>query len=649
MKVIIIKSKHVARASLSKHVLKQADEIGLTGKQLESYLEKLKSSKIQHSALGIIDGIAFLLRKTGNITKALKAFDGYLASTDKHTKLGGEIGADGLFVRQLEVYFRGKEISAVKVSAEKFTWMKYKGTNAKILKHEKRNGEVIRTRLEIGDVYGYREVKQRSTGKELVQIVLKSDGMDLAYNISPKTFKSLFLKVSRGTVIPKAFKTKPVIVDSIDKKAKPTEEPVVKTPRKVGSTTKSNINPTDYGLVLKDGRTDSYIDPKDSDWVVTYDAKGIVYLMRMRVASKAFSLIIPKGEDKFYAMYKNKSVPNTRFKCNVDGIRRFINMTFDGSIPSEKLVQYAYDLTQEFKGVPVSTPVPTETPKAVSPKATVPTKLREAKTSLGVDILDKLNGLDVNNDVALALEGIGSHILIEKGEPKQAVYLVVYDPLILQNISIAELESKFMTVGSEGLYNRVIATTLGTVRWELQQQLKIEDTSKIFYPTAENPTVLLKSKSHKGRNYVKILVGHIDPKGIVPKEDTPKGIPTKRKVAGKRAENIVAEVMHKYIASDKYITTVDTNYPSVIKYSVSIGISGVSSVSKVYEEIMTALESEYGSIPTNISQDVEERSPYSQTVVREKSINNETFQQRTRLVKDGGSFKMVFVEFIFDR
>lgn len=122
--------------------------------------------------------------------------------------------------------------AAVKVDPEKFTWMKYKGAKAKILTHTKRNGDVIKARLEPNDVFGYREVRQRSTGKDLVQIVLKSDGMDLAYNLTPKSFNTHVLKVSRSTVMPKMFR-KAIVVDTIDKNPKvKVAEPKAKAPAK---------------------------------------------------------------------------------------------------------------------------------------------------------------------------------------------------------------------------------------------------------------------------------------------------------------------------------------------------------------------------------------------------------------------------------
>lgn len=152
------------------------------------------------------------------------------------------------------------ELSAVKIAPEKFTWMKYKGTKNKVLTHTKRNGDVIKTLLSTGDVFGHRTVKQRSTGKELAQIVLKADNMDLAYNLLIKSFNTYILKHSRTTVMPKAFK-KPIDVRAIDKspKVKPVavkapvnEKPISKLTekfKKLGSEVLDHLN----GLALGDG------------------------------------------------------------------------------------------------------------------------------------------------------------------------------------------------------------------------------------------------------------------------------------------------------------------------------------------------------------------------------------------------------------
>ena len=138
---------------------------------------------------------------------------------------------------------KAKEVAAVRVAAEKFTWVKYKGEKTKILTHTKRNGDKVRARLEPNDVFGYRSTTHRATGKKLTQIVLKSDGMDLAYNVLEVTFNKTILKVSKPTVIPKAFK-KPIDVKAIDKNPKVKvvkEVPATKPNGKVVEKTAPNI------------------------------------------------------------------------------------------------------------------------------------------------------------------------------------------------------------------------------------------------------------------------------------------------------------------------------------------------------------------------------------------------------------------------
>lgn len=99
------------------------------------------------------------------------------------------------------------ETSAVKVPAEKFTWMKYKGVKNKILTHTKRNGDEVKSKLETNAVYGYRYIKKKGIPQPVAQLVLKQDSMTFTYELLAKTFDKVVLKYSKPTVIPRSLKS----------------------------------------------------------------------------------------------------------------------------------------------------------------------------------------------------------------------------------------------------------------------------------------------------------------------------------------------------------------------------------------------------------------------------------------------------------
>lgn len=272
------------------------------------------------------------------------------------------------------------EAAAVKVAPEKFTWMKYKGIKTKLLTHTKRNGDKIKTRLEPNDVFGYRTVKQRSTGKELIQVVLKSDDMDLAYNISPRSFNTNILKVSRTTVLPKKFK-KPIDVKAIDKKAK-------------------------------------------------------------------------------------------------------------GDAPIEDVVV-------------IKTKVK---PKVDEPKQDTPVKVSNPVAKM-------LTGFKLHRFIGNALKGTDPQLAaVPIDQTTMNVYLIVYDPLILNEHTTDELEGKFHDTSPAGLYQSVIADSVSAVMFNIGKEFKLQPNS--FTPTSPNTTKVFKSKKQAGSRYVKILLGRLDTSGL---------------------------------------------------------------------------------------------------------------------------------------
>lgn len=228
----LVATKEIASVSVSKYALKRIDEIGLTEKQLIECLRYVGYPEVDHEPLGIIEGLESLRALGYNTRQCVQLFKDCVDLNPKCTT--SIIYADGSMPKLLKSSVKKtgstvasqSEIAATKVSPERFTWIRYKGTKAVVLSHTKRNGEVIKTRLNPNDVLGYRAVKQRSTGKELVQIVLKSDKMDLTYNLLVKSFNTRILKVSKPSVMPKVFRN---LIDpkTIDKKAKPDSNPKV--------------------------------------------------------------------------------------------------------------------------------------------------------------------------------------------------------------------------------------------------------------------------------------------------------------------------------------------------------------------------------------------------------------------------------------
>lgn len=78
-----------------------------------------------------------------------------------------------------------------KLPLHKFSWMKYKGAIDKVLVRNV-DGLKTNTTLAPNGIFGYRTVKQTSTGKQLMQIVVQ-DALDTPYYLNPLAFTNNIL------------------------------------------------------------------------------------------------------------------------------------------------------------------------------------------------------------------------------------------------------------------------------------------------------------------------------------------------------------------------------------------------------------------------------------------------------------------------
>lgn len=431
-------------------------------------------------------------------------------------------------------------ISAVTTPATSFTWMKYKGVKGKLLTHVKRNGDEVKAKLLPGDVYGYRLFKKRGNPIPLIQIVLKSDGMDLAYNLNEKTFNSMVLKHSRATVLPKAFK-KGIDTTIIDKKAKATPKLDSKTPK---------------GSIVK------------------------------------------------------------------------------------------------------------------RPKSVVGTKMTEAKTTFNDKALDHLNGFMLPNNISTKLGGVDPQlsIVLEGGVP--IVYLIVYDPKILKEKTLEEVQILTHQLDGEGLYQTVIADSLSHVTWELEKSLNLPVKS---FKISTSPITVQKSKAHPKHIYLKIRLGSLDLSLINPKPETddpdheyPDHMTQEERHADRKeyikrkqsknktqsvCEDIVSGEFQRFMDSGRYSCTLGTNFPDKVEYSVSVGATSWArgksvSIGGALEIVQDKLR-DIG-VERKSSTDEKQSSGAIRTVTYEHE--GVTFTLRIRFVKGiSGKFEIPFFEYIFPR
>lgn len=525
-----------------------------------------------------------------------------------------------------------KEQAAVKVDPEKFTWMKYKGVKAKLLTHTKRNGDTVKTRLEPNEVFGYRMVKQRSTGKELIQIVLKSDGMDLAYNLSERSFNTHILKVSKKTVLPKQFK-KPVDVKAIDKKAPVEPKAAVK------KTTKAPESESD-----RDEATAifEYIEMDDSD----------IAWLKDQMRGAEYSLL---GLARFCEyVYDNAGQNTTAMREDLEGF--FSTVSTSGVKKGFVVDRQGNSLKENFKNnyleinkSPIDSPAPAteRAPKkavTLKPKANIsPTN----DTKVGTELKDSGRSL-----TSFADKKVWQSIL--KMSETYPIFTNLYSACSAIGYELPS--DMYVRIDTKGLFLPISPKFDAEVF-----KMVLESNSSIQAPISKYLVDINKKLSTLGINVymeegvsidetskpAKLYISSIKVSNLTDTHATGSKPVTKKSVdRTSDVEKFIRQFTNIYMGSEEVSITIDTNFSDRTMYSMT-PTPKYSSVANVYYHLMDELKDEFGSAPKLISEEVEEKVHSAKIVRRTMQLNNTEFDVRMRIYKTNDQTKLTFVEFIF--
>lgn len=559
---------------------------------------------------------------------------------------------------------KSMEIAALRVAPEKFTWMRYRGEKVKILTHTKRNGDKVRARLEPNDVFGYRATTHKATGKKLTQIVLKSDGMDLAYNLLEVTFNKTILKVSKASVMPKKFQ-KPIDIKAIDKNPKVKTVKDATNPKPKGKSMKTSA-PNIFSLESRDFKNTAlnaidrleinpntvatlnsaigYLEVNKAS-VKTGGTYTVNAVLRNFLGSKNEILDnIDNSSSKIFHAVKNieseitfgigKALGNTNMdlRKNVIWMPKTQTLRVTKDAKGERILTIGLaEIYLEGLGVPQTDPV---------------SKPTTVKKSLGNPLLDTLNGWGVSDKVAKVVRADSANLEVRLGKsPKEAPRLyVVFKGSHITPLS--QVKERILDKTRTGLYNSIIVESIQTSKVASKHHPNID--AQVY---TENAGTMVTTRN-RGTELI-VFLGYLS---VVTDEDREQILLQEseedRDIEAQELPNVefvVAEVLNGFRGDSNYGITVDANYPAHTAYSVSVSYeSKRRSVLQVRDAIMNKIGAIYGT-PEILESKTSDKSNYAYTISKTLQVGGVKFKTRSRFTKDGPTFYMVFFECIFDR